>query len=63
MPQLAPHSPEAAPPDKAVKILAKSLFRQLKTQGYDTRQIIALSSELLGLETTEFKPESKTSED
>src|SRR3954465_631163 len=35
--------------DKAVKILAKSIFRELKMNGYETRQIVALSSELLGL--------------
>lgn len=47
--------------EKAVKILAKSLFRELKTNGYDNRQILALSSELLGLVTTEIRP-SKTSD-
>jgi hypothetical protein len=48
--------------EKAVKILAKSLFRELKTNGYDNRQILALSSELLGLVTTEIRPSSKTSD-
>ena len=37
--------------DKAVKILAKSIFREMKTNGYETRQIVALSSELIGLLT------------
>jgi hypothetical protein len=44
--------------DKAVKILAKSIFRELKMNGYETRQIVALSSELLGLVTSTIKPES-----
>lgn len=48
--------------EKAVKILAKSLFRELKTNGYDNRQILALSSELLGLVTTEIRPSAKTSD-
>ena len=41
---------------RAVKILAKSIFRELKMNGYETRQIVALSSELLGLVTTNMKP-------
>ena len=44
--------------DKAVKILAKSIFRELKMNGYETRQIVALSSELLGLVTSTIKPEN-----
>ena len=44
--------------DKAVKILAKSIYRQLRESGYETRQIVALSSELIGLITTEIKPDS-----
>ena len=42
--------------DRAIKILAKSIFRELKMNGYETRQIVALSSELLGLVTTNMKP-------
>lgn len=44
--------------DKAVKILAKSIFRELKMNGYETRQIVALSSELLGLVTSTIKTDS-----
>lgn len=44
--------------DKAVKILAKSIFRELKMNGYETRQIVALSSELLGLVTSTIKPDT-----
>ena len=43
--------------DRAIKILAKSIFRELKMNGYETRQIVALSSELLGLVTSTIKPE------
>jgi hypothetical protein len=47
-------------PDKPVKILAKSLFRQLRSNGYDDRQIVALSTELISLLTTEIRdPESR----
>ena len=41
--------------DKAIKILAKSIFRELKMNGYETRQIVALYSELLGLVTSNIK--------
>ena len=43
--------------DRAIKILAKSIFRELKMNGYETRQIVALSSELLGLVTSNLKPD------
>src|SRR3954470_7668394 len=44
--------------EKAIKILAKSIYRELRASGYDTREIVALSSELIGLITTEIKPDS-----
>jgi hypothetical protein len=34
--------------DKAVKLLAKSLYRDLRQQGFDPRHIVALASELIG---------------
>jgi hypothetical protein len=43
--------------DKALKILAKSIFRELKTNGYSAREIVSLSTELLSLITTEIKPD------
>src|SRR5439155_20961074 len=42
-------------PEKSVKILAKSLFRELRSNGYDDRQIVALSTELISLLTTDIK--------
>jgi hypothetical protein len=33
--------------NRSVRILAKSIFRELKLQGYDDRQIVALATELL----------------
>lgn len=41
--------------DRGVKILARSIFRELRDQGYETRQIVALSSELLSLVTSSVK--------
>ena len=43
--------------EKAIKILAKSIYRQMRESGYDTREIVALSSELIGLITTDIKPD------
>ena len=41
--------------DRSLKIIAKSLFRELKENGYDNRQIVNLSTELLGLVTSELR--------
>jgi hypothetical protein len=32
---------------RAVKILAKSIYRDLEAQGFDERQIVALATELI----------------
>lgn len=42
---------------KAVRILAKSLYRQLTSQGYDERQIVALATELISQVTTHMSSE------
>jgi hypothetical protein len=44
--------------EKAVKIIAKSIFRELKSNGYEAREIVALSTELLELLSTEIKSDS-----
>ena len=44
--------------EKAIKILAKSIYRELRQSGYDTREIVALSSELIGLITTDINPDT-----
>jgi len=58
MPTLIEKEVSLLPPgerDKAVRILAKSIFRELKTNGYSSRQIVALSSELIGLVTRDMR--------
>lgn len=40
---------------KALKIIAKSLFSEMKKNGYDNRQIMSLSSELLGLVSSDMR--------
>lgn len=46
----------STPHDKrAVAILAKSVYRELRSSGFGDRDVLALAGELLGLVTTEVK--------
>lgn len=38
--------------NKAVRILAKSIFRELTAQGYNEKHIVSLATELIGEVTT-----------
>ncbi|MDX2088319.1 MAG: hypothetical protein SFX73_10740 [Kofleriaceae bacterium] len=45
----SPHTrPTPSLGHKAIQILAKSLFRELTSQGYSVRQIVGLATALLG---------------
>jgi len=44
--------PTGAARNKAVRILAKSIFRELTQQGYNERQIVSLATELISEVTT-----------
>jgi hypothetical protein len=46
------------PDPKALKILAKSIFKQLRTQGYEPQQIISLATEIISLVSEEIAPAS-----
>jgi hypothetical protein len=39
---------------RAVKILAKSIYRDLEAQGFDERQIVALATELISEVTSKM---------
>jgi hypothetical protein len=39
---------------RAVKILAKSIYRDLESQGFDQKQIVALATELISEVTTKI---------
>ena len=41
--------------NKGTQILAKSLFRELRGNGYSTNQILSLSTELIELVTQDLK--------
>jgi hypothetical protein len=42
--------------NRSVRILAKSIFRELQQQGYDDKQIVALATELLSEVTDKVRP-------
>ncbi|MCP4759626.1 MAG: hypothetical protein GY876_09245 [Planctomycetes bacterium] len=52
MPRASEHSPNR---NRGVDILARSMFRQMREQGYSTDQIVRFSSELLDLVQTDIK--------
>ena len=43
---------------RAVKILAKSIYRDLEAQGFDERQIVALATELISEVTVKMSKAS-----
>ena len=45
---------------RAVKILAKSIYRDLEAQGFDEKQIVALATELISEVTTKIARGSST---
>lgn len=46
--------------NRSVRILAKSIFRELKQQGYDDKQIVALATELLSEVTDQVRPATRS---
>jgi hypothetical protein len=40
---------------KGLKILAKSIFKEVKAQGYDSKQVVALATELIALVTSDLQ--------
>ena len=47
---------------KGTRILAKSLFKELRGNGYSTNQILSLSTELIDLVTQHLKEAPETAE-
>jgi hypothetical protein len=47
--------------EKALKILAKSIFKELKSQGYDNRQIVGFATEMISLVTNDIASENDSS--
>jgi hypothetical protein len=44
--------------ERALRILSKSLYRDLRQNGYEPKQIVAVASELIAQVTTDMSEES-----
>jgi hypothetical protein len=44
--------------ERALRILSKSLYRDLRQNGYEPKQIVALASELIAQVTTDITDQS-----
>jgi hypothetical protein len=59
-PKTTPAGPAAAPPaalpnrEKAIQILSKSIYKELRENGYEPKQIVALATEIISLVTTDI---------
>lgn len=52
---VAPAIPVADPNrEKALQILSKSIYRELRENGYEPKQIVALATEIVSLVTTDI---------
>ncbi len=45
--------------ERALKILSKSLYRELRQNGYEPKQIVALATEIIGLVTSDMKDDTR----
>ncbi len=46
----------AANPEKALQILSKTIYKELRENGYEPKQIVALATEIISLVTTDLGP-------
>jgi len=48
--------PSAPPPnrEKALQILSKSIYKELRENGYEPKQIVALATEIISLVTSDL---------
>lgn len=53
-------APAAAPNrERALKILSRSLYRELRQNGYEPKQIVALATELISQVTSDIKDDAQ----
>jgi len=62
MSEMTATSRNAAGHQRALKILAKSIYRELKSSGYSRSEIVGFTNELLDLVTSELRDSSDGSE-
>ena len=55
--QMTTTSANAGEP-RALRILAKSVFRELKTSGYDRSDIVAFATEMLSLVSSDIREDA-----
>lgn len=58
MPNLVARANGKGQNQKAMRIIARSLFKELKQNGYDSSEIVTLSSELISLVTSDLRAPS-----
>jgi hypothetical protein len=59
-PQTTAPAPSTLPNrEKALRILSKSIYKELRQNGYEPKQIVALATELISLVTSDIKDESR----
>ena len=70
MPHVATQAPHAPPQsesattalpnrEKALRILSKSIYKELRQNGYAPKQIVALATELISLVTSDIKEDAR----
>ena len=47
--------PAAPNRERALRILSKSIYRELRQNGYEPRQIVALATEIISLVTSDIR--------
>ena len=55
--------PPTAAQQRALKILAKSIYRELKSSGYSRSDIVAFTTELLDLVTDDIRQDGEADAD
>jgi hypothetical protein len=45
-----------ANPERALQILSKTIYKELRENGYEPKQIVALATEIISLVTTDLCP-------
>lgn len=64
MPQALANREAATPApnrERALKILSKSIYKELRQNGYEPKQIVALATELISQVTCDIKEDSDSS--
>jgi hypothetical protein len=52
------NAPSVVPanPERALQILSKTIYKELRENGYEPKQIVALATEIISLVTTDLGP-------